>query len=63
MSRITINLNDNEKDLKRKIQELKKSKARGNQYVNRSESEIAKMILGPALENEFNKYCSSNRKK
>ena len=59
MSRITINLNDNDIDLKKKIQKLKKSKAPGNPYVNRSESEIAKMILDPALENEFIKYSIS----
>lgn len=37
------------------IQDLKKSKNSSNPYINRSESEIAKMILHPALEKEHKK--------
>lgn len=59
MSRITINLSNSDEELKQKIQQLKDSTAHGNPYVNRSESVIAKMILGPALEKEFNKYCNT----
>jgi len=57
MGRITINLNDDEQNLKEMIKKLCSSK--GNPYYKRSESEVAKMILEPALKEEFRKHFKS----
>jgi hypothetical protein len=56
MPKITIHLSDNESRLKELIQGLIRRKDEGNPYYNRSESEIAKMILEPALERACKKY-------
>jgi hypothetical protein len=41
------------------IKALQKSKKDGNPYYKRSESEIAKMILEPALDIMYKKYIHS----
>ena len=61
MNRITINLNEEEEKLKDMIRSLKETKAKSNPYSNRSESVIAKMILQPALEEEYKKYVKATR--
>jgi hypothetical protein len=60
---ITIIQNKADLDLKGMIQGLKKSASPDNPYFDRSESQIAKMILGPALQREFAKYCNKTKAK
>jgi len=56
-----MNLSKNEYKLKEMIQTLSKANSRGNPYLKRSESEIAKMILEPALTKEYQKYVKDNK--
>ena len=61
MARITINLSENEAELKEMIQNLKATDANGNPYFDRSESVIAKMILQPALKEVYDKYLKGKK--
>ncbi len=56
MGRITVNLTEEEQKLKNMIQDLRHTNRPGNPYYRRSESEIAKMILEPALIKEHKKH-------
>lgn len=56
MGRITINLSNGEKKLKEMIKSLIDTDTSGNRFYKRSESEVAKMILEPALREEYKKY-------
>jgi len=56
MSRITINLKEDEITLKNMIKDLKEADVYGNPYLARSESIVAKLILKLALEKEHAKY-------
>lgn len=61
MAKITMNLSKDEDKLKKMIQALGKVNSQGNPYSKRSESEIAKMILEPALTKEYQKYAKDNK--
>ena len=61
MAKITMNLNKDEYKLKEMIQALSKANSRGNPYLKRSESEIAKMILEPVLTVEYQKYIKDSK--
>jgi len=56
MSRITINLSEQDAELKLLIKELGELETEENPYKQRSESEIARMILGPALRKVHEKH-------
>jgi len=56
MPKITLHLNENESRLKDMIKALQEAKKDGNPYYKRSESEIAKMVLEPALDRTYKKY-------
>ena len=56
-----MNLSKDEYKLKEIIQALSKANTQGNPYFKRSESEIAKMILGPALKKEYQKYVKGEK--
>lgn len=56
-----MNLSKDEDKLKKMIQALGKVNSQGNPYSKRSESEIAKMILEPALTKEYQKYAKDNK--
>jgi len=56
MPRITLHLNEDESRLKDMIKALQEAKKDGNPYYKRSESEIAKMVLEPALDRTYKKY-------
>jgi len=49
---ITIRLKDGEDNVKKMIADLRKTNRRDNRYFNRSESEIAKMLLEQSLKTE-----------
>jgi hypothetical protein len=55
--RITIILSDGEHTFKRMIHEMSKIKHSENPYSRRGESEIAKMLLEPRLEQEYERIC------
>jgi len=55
-ARITINLKESEVELKNLIQDLRELQNGSNPYYNRSESEIAKMILRKALPEEHRRW-------
>jgi hypothetical protein len=59
MPKITLHLREDESRLKDMIKALQEAKKDGNPYYKRSESEIAKMVLEPALEITYNKYLHS----
>jgi hypothetical protein len=61
MGRITVNLSEDEENMKKMIKDLQKSNVDGNPYLKRSESEVAKMILQPALLKEHQKYLKSSK--
>lgn len=61
MAKISINLSKNETKLKDLIKDLSETKTDGNPYFKRSESEIAKMILEPALSEEHKKYIKKTK--
>jgi hypothetical protein len=60
-ARITINLKESEAELKKMIKNLQDKSDRLNPYHNRSESEIAKMILKKALPEEHERYTKDVR--
>lgn len=60
MGRITVNLNETEQRLKEMIKDLIITV--GNPYYKRSESEVAKMILEPALLEEHQKYIKGENR-
>lgn len=59
MSKITLHLNEDENRLKDMIKALQETKKGGNPYYKRSESEIAKMVLEPALDAIYKQYIHS----
>jgi hypothetical protein len=54
---ITIYQSKDDPDMKRMIRDLKKLDSKSNEFRNRSESEIAKMILQTGLEEKHNEIC------
>lgn len=54
---ITINQSERDKDFKSMIRDLKKRQDDDNPYANRSESEIAKMLLAKILPAEHRRFC------
>ena len=54
---ITIYQYKDDPDLKKMLKDLKKCSKQTNQYSNRSESEIAKMILQVALTEKHEQIC------
>jgi hypothetical protein len=54
---ITIYLSEQDIDLKKMLQDLKKHDGKLNRYSDRSESDIAKMILREALEKAHRHIC------
>jgi len=54
--RITINLKESETELKKLIKDLRELQNGSNPYYNRSESEIAKMVLKKALPEEHERW-------
>jgi len=54
---ITIYQRKQDPDLKRMIRELKSHGGETNRFSDRSESDIAKMILKDGLEKEHQKIC------
>ncbi|MBN1840723.1 MAG: hypothetical protein JW883_00365 [Deltaproteobacteria bacterium] len=61
MAKITIHLNESEAKLKKLIKDLQTSGPETNPYFKRSESEIAKMILDPALSKAHKKYVAAGQ--
>ena len=49
---ITIRLKDGEDNVKKMIADLRKTNRKDNRYFDRSESEIAKMLLEQSLKTE-----------
>ena len=58
---ISLNLNEDELELKKMIQGLKSSQTAGNPYYTHSESKIAKLLLMKVLPKEFAKYGSGRK--
>jgi hypothetical protein len=52
---ITIRLKDGEDNMKKMITDLRKTNCKDNRYFNRSESEIAKMLLEQSLKTEHSR--------
>jgi hypothetical protein len=61
MPKITLHLNEDESRLKDMIKALQEAKKDGNPYYKRSESEIAKMVLEPALDRMYKKYLQGGK--
>lgn len=56
--RITVHLREDDPDLKSMIKTLSKTRAEGNPFVDRSESEIARMLLVQEVQRLFNLHCA-----
>ncbi|MGA8611301.1 MAG: hypothetical protein WB760_06235 [Xanthobacteraceae bacterium] len=61
---VTVNQGDgDELDYKRLIDELRKSRRKGNIYSGRSESETVKLLLDRILPREHRRFVGSARRK
>lgn len=63
MSRITINLSKKDAELKLLIKELGELDSEENRYKGRSESDIARLILEPALRKVHEKHVQKKSRK
>ena len=57
---ITIRLRDGESEIKELIKALRAANSPENRYFNRSESEIAKMLLEQYLRDEHRRICRAS---
>lgn len=58
---ITIRLKDGEDNMKKMIADLRKTNSKDNRYFNRSESEIAKMLLEQYLKVEHGRLAQQQQ--
>jgi len=62
LATVTIYLNGTDEDIKQMIRDLKNSRRKGNPYVGRSESEIAKMLLLIEVGRQHKRLCGTERR-